>query len=109
MRVVIVRGGQNFLARFERQSMVDERQTGGGAARQRDLFHSAAEVGGDVFLHFSSEAHEWRFEFEHPLLDGQKRVPVGRAAKSSDPVTDRVRMGKGAKPCTVHDLVTWAN
>ena len=92
---VVVGGDEDFVARLERQAVVDEGQAGGGVRRQRDLILRHAEIGGSVFAHLA--LHVQRLALEHPALDGQERVVVERRAEGLDGVPDRSRMRDDVK------------
>ena len=82
MDVVIVVGGQDFVACLQGQPVIDQRQSGGGVLCQGDVFGTAADVLGDG--HGDVERNVVFGRFEHPALDGQEWVGVELSAIGLD-------------------------
>jgi len=89
MRIVIVRGGEDLVARLKPQSVIDERQSRGRVAGERDLVALSAEVPGEILANLQLEVVLVR---EHAVVDGQVRIRIERLTIVFDRVSHRLWM-----------------
>ena len=90
VRGVVVLGGEDLLAGAERESVVDEREAGGGVLGEADVVGLAAEIGGGGLADPALDV--LRLALEQAPVDGEERVLVDGPAPGLDGLPDRGRV-----------------
>ena len=109
MHVVVVRRAEHFVARLERQPLVDEGEPLGRAVRERDFLGAAADVARGSMLHANRERVLFRILPEerveaHAVLDRRKGLGIEHAAKALDRIAHRLRVRHDVELRKVHPV-----